>query len=497
MVNTSFAGYVLLNPNHGSVQAISDTFTQPRGTCSSGEYVVNSNASYPNDQNVWIGPGLYDGTLDFSNFGAYQMGTETLCQSLTQDPVYIPFYYSIAIRPSDPPNPDNVMHAFTGLVVSAGDSIKSTILSSSGTLTFTFTDLTSNRTVTAEVSASEFKPNGAFCILNVFGNLARFSRFTQSCEPNVGGETAGIGAFTTPNIALRAVMVNTTGAIQAAVSPLSPDGATFSTRFVFSSPLGPLFPPGQDTLFRASHAAGYLLLNSYHGSVVSASDSYVQPKASCFAGEAYENATGHYPGDQDAFVGAGLYAGSTDSSSYRFYQVGTEALCQLFFQNPVYIPYYLVTVVTPTDPTGDFSIVVLPNLTVNPGDVIHSAVKVSGATSGDDPQNNRVTFILADLTTGMTARVTISAAGFAPNGAACVMEPIFLTPKFTPIAQSCKATVDGVNDGFGDFAPPNLLLRFDLRSNLNSTVVQARTSGFIADGGDFSITWITSEPLGF
>lgn len=480
-----FAGYFVLNTNHGSVTAVRETYVQPTASCILQE---NSTGGYPNGQNAWVGPGLYNGNVATTNFAFFQMGTEALCQPFHHVAVYLPFYYTLALRPSDPPFVDNVMHPIAGVSVSAGDSIESVMTLSSGALTFTLSDLTTHQGATATVPAPHFHPNGAVCMVNVFGNLAKFSPFNQTCEPTIGGVTAGIGDFPSPNVTARLIIVNSTGAVQASPSGLSADGATFTMAWHSSQALQGVFSPGQQPIFPGSHLAGYLLLNKGHGPVRSVSDIYRQPSASCSAGEPYENATGHYPNDQIAYVGPGLYAGATNLSSYQFFQVGTEAYCQLFFAQPVYIPYFLTEVVTPSDPGGDMAIFAVSGLVVHPGDVIHAQLNINAGS---------VAFSLTDATTGTTVTSSVPMTGFHPNGVACAMEPIFNIANFTTIDQSCHATIGGTTAGIGDFSPVDPLVSFDLHNLANSTVIGAHTSGLSADGASFSVTWVTSDPFGF
>lgn len=482
--DTGEAGYILLNPHHGVVTGVTDTYTQPRVDCINAE---DPSGVYVGYQNAWVGPGLLNGTLSLSSFAGYQMGTEAVCQQFYQNPVYLPFYYRLAIRPFDPPNPDNVMHPILGVAVSAGDSLRASMSIASGRLTFNFTDLTTGRSVSSTASAPGYQPNGAFCILEPFGNLAKFATFTQSCAPTVGGTTEGIGDFPSPSFAFNAAVTNATGAVAASVTNLSHDGSSFSTSWVTSQYLGSTSVPAPYSLFPDSNVAGYLLLGRSQGSVHAVSDTFSEPAATCRAGEAHENATGHYPGDQIAFVGPGLYSGNSNFSSFRFYQVGIEAYCQQFFSAPVYLPFYLTAVVTPSDPDGDLVMVALPSLMTSAGDSITATVREDAGG---------IHFLVTDGTAGLTDNATIAGPGSGPNGAACLLEPVYNVAKFGRLFQSCRVTIDNTTRGIGDFGAPTVLMKFDLHATADPMIVQARTSGLTGDGSTFSIAWITSRPLG-
>ncbi len=470
---TGEAGYVLLNGQTGSVKAVFDTYTQPSATC-----VPGTNVSA---QNMFVGPGLYAGSLDFSSFNFYQLGTEVLCPTFTQNPVYFAFYLLIVTTPSDPSG-DYTMVNLPGFTVHPGDSINSTLVSSTNKVTFTLSDLTLQETVSRTISAAGFAPNGAACLMEPFGNTAKFSVTPGTCTATVNGATGGIGTFSSPNILYRFILLNAFDGttVQALTSFLASDGATFLVTWISSSPLQ-LVPSQFIDQRLAPGFAGYLLVNSEMGSVSGVFDSYTQPTATC---DATEFSNGHFPGDQNALVGSALYLGSIDLSSYQFYAVGTEALCPIFYANPIYYAFYLVAVVTPSNPNGTFTMMAIPGFTVNPGDSMSSAVLSS---------LNEITFILTDLTTHETSRASIVVSGVAPNGAGCFLEPFGNLAEFSTVTQSCQATVDGVTRGIGAFSSPNVLDRFNLINTAGT--VQASASPLAQDAATFSITWKTSQPL--
>jgi hypothetical protein len=270
--------------------------------------------------------------------------------------------------------------------------------------------------------------------------------------------------------------------VQAVPSGLSGDGSTFAMSWVTSKPYAtPLFVP------RVSNLSGYALLNPNHGSVTAVSDTFVQPRARCANTEATENATGHYPDDQSALVGPGLYSGNSSFTAFELIQVGTEALCPLFFDNPPsYFAFVLLSSSWGFGSGGEYFLNVVPGFSVHPGDLIRSSVRSS---------SDWVTLSIADSTDQEHATITLLAPGFVPNGATCLLRPLFNIVSFSRFTQSCKGTVDGVSSGLGDFTGPSALLRFDVTNATGG--VQASTSPLSGDGTTFSTTWITSAPLDY
>jgi hypothetical protein len=203
--------------------------------------------------------------------------------------------------------------------------------------------------------------------------------------------------------------------------------------------------------------------------------------------EATENATGHYADDLSALVGPGLYSGNSSFTRFQQIQVVTEALCPLFFDNPpTYFAAVLLSSRSAAEPGGDYVLHVIPGFSVHPGDHLRSSVLWSAGG---------VTMSLADTTAHERTNLTLLAPGFVPNGATCLLRPIFNLVNFSRVTQSCQGTVEGVTGGIGDFSGPNSLLRWDVTNATGG--VQARTSLLSDDGSMFSTTWVTSDPLDY
>jgi peptidase A4-like protein len=475
-IGASFAGYLLLNGQHGSVTAASESYLEPTATCASAESV---NGSFPRGQNVYVGPILYDGAADFSQFTAVQLATEAVCPDSYQTPIYFASHLTVVVTPSDP-SFDTSRAVIPNIPVEPGDLMQSVLTSSTGSVTIRLTDLTSGVAAKEVLRTPGFAPNGAGCIVESWGNLARFTTVDQGCRVEVNGSTRGIGNFPSSDLLLRFNQVNGNGQVQAFSSVLASDGETFSVGFLTAKPLQ-IFPEVLSSI--ESGFAGYALFNRTPGSVSAVSDSFAQPTASCFTDE---NATGHYPNDQNGMIGAAMYAGDQNFSSFRLYQVGTEVLCPIFEGNPVYLAFYAVATVSPTDPSGDVTFVSLPALVVQAGDQIGTTVLISPLG---------VTLIVDDQTRGEVLSIPVTDTSFAPNGAECILEPYGNLAEFASVTQTCRATVNGTTDGIGDFPSSNVLLRVNL---INATGgVQVSTSTLSDDGAEFSTTWITSSPLEF
>lgn len=490
------AGYILVNNRSGSVTDSVDTFEVPTATCvTSPNGTANALVEHPlASQAAQIGAGLYDGPTDFSQFTAYQLGIEPLCPDYLQNPVYEGLYMALVLSPvtaSDPSGFDTHWISAPNLVMHPGDSIRSIVAwtpkttGSPSTITFDLRDLTSNDVFMKTIAASSFAPDGAFCLIQQYNNMVRFSPTTQDCRATVNGRSGGIATFPAPNLVFRSVELGLGTAVSVAPGNLEPDGATYTDTWITSKPYEIEHPEllHQRT---APGLAGYLLLNHQRGSVSGVSDSYVQPSAICNTREKQGEPTSPlYPGDQELLVGSGLYTGNTELSNYSFYQVGTAAYCQEFIQDPVYFPFYLESVVTPLSPHGAFTMVRLPGLAVHPGDSIRSSVVVL--------PRHELRFDLTDLSDGVTVSATIIAPSAAPNGAACVSRALVNLAEFRTMTQSCRATVDAVTRGVGDFAAPNQLDGFNLVNTAG--VTQATTSALACDGMTFSVRWDTSAPL--
>jgi hypothetical protein len=471
------AGYVLLNGHEDSVTAVFDAYTQPAATCPDSK-----NPGGGSGDNIEIGPALFAGRLDFSRFLVHGVGTEAFCPQFSPTPIYFGYIIHLGTVPSDPFGDVGPISRIPGFAIHPGDAIDSAVLSSPNQVTFVLADLTLGERFVRSIDATGYEPNGAVCLLIPWGTPVKFADFNQRCLATVNGSTHGIGDFSSGNTVLRWVLVSfLDGAtVQAIPSGLSGDGSTFTTSWVTSKPYQtPLSVP------RESNLSGYALLNPNRGSVTAVSDTFVQPQAQCVNTEATENATGHYPGDQSALVGPGLYAGNSTFTDYKLIQVGTEALCPLFFDNPpTYFAVVLVSSRSAAEPGGEYLLHVVPGFSVHPGDLLRSSVHSS---------SGRVTLSLADSTDHELATITLLAPGFVPNGATCLLRPLYNLVSFSPFTQSCKGTVDGVTSGLGDFSGPSALFRFDVTNATGG--VQASTSHLSDDGTTFTTTWITSAPL--
>ncbi|MCI4365051.1 MAG: hypothetical protein L3K10_03180 [Thermoplasmata archaeon] len=474
--STAGAGYVLLNGQKGSVSAVFDSYTQPAASC------PNSTSLGGTGDNIQIGPGLYAGRLDFARFLFLGVGTEAFCPQFSPTPIYFAYFIRLATVPSDPFGDVGPITQIVGFTVNPGDAIGAALISSPNRVTLVLEDHTSGETFVRSIDQPGYEPNGAACLLLPWGTPVRFADFTQRCRVTVDGATHGIGDFPPANVLLRWILVSfidgTT--VQAVAARLTVDGSTFTTSWVTSKPFQPpIFVP------RDSNLSGYVLLTPRHGSVTAVSDSYVQPRAQCVNTEATENATGHYPGDQAALVGPGLYSGNSNRTRFEQIQVGTEAMCPLFFDGaPSYLAVVLLSSRSVSEPGGDYFLHIVPGFPIHPGDVIHSSLRWS---------SGGITLRLVDPTDHERADLTLLAPGFVPNGAACLLRPIYNLANFTRFTQSCEATVGGVTGGIGDFAGPNSVLRFDVTNATGG--VQARASPLSDDGSTFSTTWVTSEPL--
>ena len=471
------SGYLVLNDQNGSVASVWDSFRQPSARC------VPSNASgSPGDQNVENGPILYAGALDFSTFVAVQLQTEVLCEAFYQNPIYIASYLIYNSSATDPFGVDMApMVAFPGFVLAPGDTISAKLTTTGGRVTLLLSDVTQKETVAKTLHIPGFQPNGGGCLLEQFGPLARFSGFSQSCHAAVDGTAGGIGAFAAPNVTLRFRLLNyldqTT--LEASPSSLGPDHATYATVWLSSRPDGcaPCATKGGPTV----GFAGYLLFGPRSDSVRAAFDSFVQPAARC---DSRENATGHSPFDQTVLIGPGLFAGPRNLTHYRFFQVGTQALCSSFYQTPIYSAFYLVADVANPTREHPFAMARIPGLSIHPGDSINASV----VSSGDD-----VIFHLSDVTTHQSVTRVVEAAGFQPTAASCTAQPLLNLARFSMTSNDCNAQVGGTIGGIGSFPGAAALLRFDLRNATGG--VQASASPLSSGGAVFDLTWKTSEPL--
>jgi len=476
--STAAAGYLLLNGQKDSVTAVFDAYTQPAATC------PNSKSLGSTGDNIEIGPALYAGRLDFSTFLLHGVGTEAFCPQFSATPIYFGYSIHEASVLSDPFGDVGPITRIPGFAVNAGDAIASAVLSTPNQVTFVLSDLTLGEKFVKSIVATGYEPNGAVCLLIPWGTPVKFPEFTQRCLATVNGSTRGIGDFSSADALMRWVLVSfldgTT--VQATPGGLSGDGSTFAMSWVTSKPYGtPLFVP------RESNLSGYVLLNPNRGSVTAVSDTFVQPRARCVNTEATENATGHYPDDQSALIGPGLYSGNSNFTAFKLIQVGTEALCPLFIDNPPsYFAFVLVSSRSAAEPGGQYFLNVVPGLSIHPGDLVRSSLQ---ATS------DWVTLSIADSTDHERATITLLAPGFVPNGATCLLRPLFNIVSFSPFTQSCGGTVDGVTSGLGDFSGPSALLRFDVTNATGG--VQASTSLLSDDGTTFSTTWVTSAPLDY
>jgi len=476
--STAAAGYLLLNGQKGSVTAVFDAYTQPAATCPTSKSLGGTG------DNIEIGPALYDGRLDLSSFLLHGVGTEAFCPQISATPIYFGYLIHEASVLSDPFGDVGPITRIPGFAVNPGDRIASAILSTPNQVTFVLSDLTLGEKFVKSIVATGYEPNGAVCLLIPWGTPVKFPDFNQRCLATVYGSTRGIGDFSSTYTLMRWVLVSfldgTT--VQATPSGLSGDGSTFSMSWVTSKPYQtPLFVP------REYNLSGYALLNPHHGSVTAVSDTFVQPRARCVNTEATENATGHYPDDQSALIGPGLYSGNSTFADFKLIQVGTEALCPLFFDNlPSYFAFVLVSSPSAVEPGGQYFLNVVPGLSIHPGDLIRSSLQSS---------SDLVTLSIADTTDHELATITLLSPGFAPNGATCLLRPLFNIVSFSPFTQSCGGTVDGVTRGLGDFSGPSALLRFDVTNATGA--VQASTSPLSDDGTTFSTTWITSAPLDY
>ncbi|HLM70659.1 MAG TPA: hypothetical protein VK423_04695, partial [Thermoplasmata archaeon] len=475
---TAAAGYLLLNGQKDSVTAVFDAYTQPAATCPTSKSLGGTG------DNIEIGPALYDGRLDLSSFLLHGVGTEAFCPQFSATPIYFGYLIHEASVLSDPFGDVGPITRIPGFAVNPGDRIASAILSTPNQVTFVLSDLTLGEKFVKSIVATGYEPNGAVCLLIPWGTPVKFPEFTQRCLATVNGSTRGIGDFSSADALMRWVLVSFLDGTTVKATPggLSGDGSTFAMSWVSSKPYGtPLFVP------RESNLSGYALLNPNRGSVTAVSDTFVQPRARCVNTEATENATGHYPDDQSALIGPGLYSGNSNFTAFKLIQVGTEALCPLFIDNPPsYFAFVLVSSRSAAEPGGQYFLNVVPGLSIHPGDLVRSSLQ---ATS------DWVTLSIADSTDHERATITLLAPGFVPNGATCLLRPLFNIVSFSPFTQSCGGTVDGVTSGLGDFSGPSALLRFDVTNATGG--VQASTSLLSDDGTTFSTTWVTSAPLDY
>jgi hypothetical protein len=476
--STGATGYLLLTGQKDSVTAVFDSYTQPTASC------PNSRSLGSTGDNIEIGPALYAGRLDFSSFLIHGVGTEAFCPQFSPTPIYFGYLIHEASVLSDPFGDVGPITRIPGFAVNPGDAIASAVFSSPNKVTFVLADLTLGERFVKSIDAPGYEPNGAVCLLIPWGTPVKFPSFDQRCRATVQGSTRGIGDFSSADTLLRWVLVSFVDGttVQAVPSSLSGDGSTFTMRWVTSKPYQPpLFVP------RDSNVSGYALLDPHRGSVTAVSDTFVQPRARCVNTEATENATGHYPDDQSALIGPGLYSGNSRFTSFKLVQVGTEALCPLFFDDaPTYFAFVLVSSRSAAEPGEKYFLNVVPGFSVHPGDRIRSTV---------DSSTDWVTMILVDSTQHESTTISLLAPGFAPNGATCLLRPLFNLVNFSRFTQNCEGTVDGVTSGLGDFSGPSALFRFDVTNATGG--VQASASPLSDDGTSFSTSWVTSAPLDY
>jgi hypothetical protein len=128
------------------------------------------------------------------------------------------------------------------LTIHAGDVVSAEVKFSDGKFSASITDLTTQKSfagsgivASAQRSSAEWIAEAPSSLLGILP-LANFKAvYFTSCSATVNGVTGSIGSFGSA-VVQQIKMVNKSGADKAVPSSLSPDGTSFSVKWVSSAP---------------------------------------------------------------------------------------------------------------------------------------------------------------------------------------------------------------------------------------------------------------------